>query len=609
MGKVRVAIVGMGNCASSLIQGLHYYQSKSPDEAIGVMHWNIGGYNVTDLDVVAAFDIDARKVGKDINEAIYAPPNCTTFFDKDVPPTGVKVQMGCVLDGFAEHMEDYPAERRFEKSTAAQPTQADVVRVLRDTKAEVLISYLPVGSQAATEFYMNCALEAGVGVVNCIPVFIASDAKWAKKFADKNLPIIGDDIKSQVGATIVHRVLTDLFSKRGVKLHRTYQLNTGGNTDFLNMLNRSRLKSKKISKTEAVRSVAGDQMLDENIHIGPSDYVPWQKDNKLCFIRMEGSLFGDVPMNIELRLSVEDSPNSAGVAIDMIRCVKVAMDRGIGGVLAAPSAYFCKHPSTQYTDDIAYEMTEAFIAPQASDATTKALILAAGLGSRLRELGNSKPLTLLEGVPMIERIVRQSVDGGVNEFVIVVGYMGDEVKTFMSKLGQELKVNIQCVTNEAWNKGNGRSVLAARSLLSNGPFYLMMADHLFDPAILRALRAKQLHDGMVRLAVDTNLTNPWVDLNDVTKVRQQNGLVADIGKNIEQYNCFDTGFFYCTLALFDAIERSIEKTGDDSLSGGIRELGRANAVEALDIGKLEWIDIDDPKAHRQSQGMVRKVAG
>ncbi len=608
MGKVRVAIVGIGNCASSLIQGLHYYKSKSPEEAIGVMHWNIGGYNVTDLEIAAAFDIDARKVGRDVNEAIYALPNCTTFFEKNVPPTGVKVQMGYVLDGFADHMENYPVERRFVKADAAEPTHADVVKALRDSKAEVLISYLPVGSQKATEFYMNCALEAGVGVVNCIPVFIASDAKWAKKFADKNVPIIGDDIKSQVGATIVHRVLTDLYAKRGVKLHRTYQLNTGGNTDFLNMLNRSRLQSKKISKTEAVRSVAGDHMADENIHIGPSDYVPWQKDNKLCFIRMEGSLFGDVPMNIELRLSVEDSPNSAGVAIDMIRCVKVALDRGIGGVLGAPSAYFCKHPSTQYTDDIAYEMTEAFIAPVATNAPVKALILAAGLGSRLRELGNSKPLTMLEGTPLIERIVRQSVDGGVNEFVVVVGYMGDEVTGFLEKLSKELKVSIQCVVNEAWNKGNGRSVLAARDLL-NGPFHLMMADHLFDPAILRALRAKQLHEGMVRLAVDTNLSNPWVDLNDVTKVRQQNGRVADIGKNIEQYNAFDTGFFYCTPALFDAIERSISTHNDDSLSGGMRELGRANAVEALDIGALEWIDIDDPKAHRQSQGMVRKVAG
>jgi choline kinase len=284
------------------------------------------------------------------------------------------------------------------------------------------------------------------------------------------------------------------------------------------------------------------------------------------------------------------------------------LDRGIGGVLAAPSAYFCKHPSTQYTDDIAYEMTEAFIAPQKSNAPVKALILAAGLGSRLRELGNSKPLTLLEGIPLIERIVRQSVEGGVSEFVVVVGYMGDEVTAFLENLSKELKVRIQCVTNDAWNKGNGRSVLAARALL-DGPFHLMMADHLFDPAILRALRAKQLHDGKVRLAVDTNLTNPWVDLNDVTKVRQQNGLVADIGKNIEQYNCFDTGFFYCTPALFDAIERSIEKTGDDSLSGGMRELGRANAVEALDIGRLEWIDIDDPKAHRQSKGMVQKAVG
>ncbi len=608
MGVVRVAIIGIGNCASSLIQGLHYYKSKSSDEAIGVMHWNIGGYNVTDLEVVAAFDIDARKVGRDVNEAIYALPNCTTFFEKNVPPTGVKVQMGHVLDGFADHMENYPVERRFIKADVTEPTQADVVKVLRDTKADVLISYLPVGSQHAAEFYMNCALEAGVGVVNCIPVFIASDAKWAAKFAERNVPIIGDDIKSQVGATIVHRVLTDLYAKRGVKLHRTYQLNTGGNTDFLNMLDRSRLQSKKLSKTEAVRSVAGDRMADENIHVGPSDYVPWQKDNKLCFIRMEGSLFGDVPMNIELRLSVEDSPNSAGVAIDMIRCVKLARDRGIGGVLGGPSAYFCKHPSTQYTDDIAYAMTESFIAPLAGNAPIKALILAAGLGSRLRELGDSKPLTKVEGIPLIERTVRQSIEAGINEFVVIVGYMAAEVTAFLEKLSQELKVNIQCVTNDAWNKGNGRSVLAARALL-DGPFHLMMADHIFDPAILRALRAKPLHDGEVRLAIDTNLSNPFVDINDVTKVRQQNNLVADIGKNIEQYNAFDTGFFYCTPALFGAIERSINVHNDDSLSGGIRELGRIGKVEAVDIGTLEWIDVDDPKAHRQSLSLVSKAAG
>ena len=361
MKKIRIAIVGVGNCASSLIQGIHYYRDKRADEAIGLMHWEIGGYRPSDIEVVAAFDVDRRKVGRDVAEAIFAPPNCTTIFCGDIPPTGVKVHMGRVLDGVADHMQQYDEKYRFVQAEGAEPDQAEVVRVLKASGTEVLLNYLPVGSEQATRFYAECALEAGVAFINNIPVFIASDPEWARRFEERNIPIIGDDIKAQLGATITHRALTDLFKKRGVKLERTYQLNTGGNTDFLNMLNRSRLASKKESKTEAVQSVADQRLDDENIHVGPSDYVAWQKDNKVCFIRMEGRLFGDVAMHLELRLSVEDSPNSAGVAIDSIRCAKLALDRGEGGILYAPSAYLCKHPPRQYTDDEAYRMTEAFI--------------------------------------------------------------------------------------------------------------------------------------------------------------------------------------------------------------------------------------------------------
>ena len=361
MSKIKVAIVGIGNCASSLIQGIHYYRDRRPEEAIGLMHWEIGGYRPGDIEVVAAFDIDKRKVGKDVSEAIFAKPNCTTVFCGDIPPSGVKVRMGKILDGFSDHMRDYPEDHTFVLADEPEPTEEEVVKVLKESGAEVLMNYLPVGSEEATRFYAACALEAGVAFVNNIPVFIASDPTWARRFEEKNIPIIGDDIKAQLGATITHRTLTDLFRKRGVKLERTYQLNTGGNTDFLNMLNHSRLKSKKESKTEAVQSVAAERLTDENIHVGPSDYVAWQKDNKICFLRMEGKLFGDVPMNLELRLSVEDSPNSAGVAIDSIRCAKLALERRQGGIIEAPSAYFCKHPPVQYTDDEAYAMVNAFI--------------------------------------------------------------------------------------------------------------------------------------------------------------------------------------------------------------------------------------------------------
>jgi myo-inositol-1-phosphate synthase len=312
--------------------------------------------------VVAAFDIDRRKVGKDLNEAIFAPPNCTKVFCSDLCDSGVIVQMGRILDGLSEHMRGYEDKYTFVPADAPEAEKDGVVRTLKETGCEILLNYMPVGSEEATRFYAECALEAGIGFVNNIPVFIASDPKWAQRFKEKNLPLIGDDIKSQLGATITHRALTDLFRKRGVKLERTYQLNTGGNTDFLNMLNRHRLASKKKSKTEAVQAVTAHRLDPENIHIGPSDYVPWQKDNKVCFIRMEGKLFGDVAIDLELRLSVEDSPNSAGVAIDSIRCAKLALERGEGGVLEAPSAYFCKHPPRQFADDEAFRMTENFIA-------------------------------------------------------------------------------------------------------------------------------------------------------------------------------------------------------------------------------------------------------
>lgn len=359
---IRIAIAGIGNCASSLVQGLYYYTpERCAGGVVGLMHTEIGGYQPSDIKVVAAFDVDVRKVGQDVSKAIFAKPNCTKVFCDNIPEMGVTVQMGHVLDGISEHMSNYDEDRTFVRASATELSKAQIVAILKDTKTDVLLNYMPVGSEKAARFYAECALEAGCGFVNNMPVFIASDKAFADRFAAANLPIIGDDIKSQVGATITHRVLTDLFAKRGVKLMRTYQLNTGGNTDFLNMKNQERLASKKKSKTEAVQSVAKTRMENEDIHIGPSDYVPWQNDNKICFIRMEGLLFGDVPMDLELRLSVQDSPNSAGVVIDMVRCCKLALEMGVGGVLAGPSAYFCKHPPVQYTDDIAYEMTETFI--------------------------------------------------------------------------------------------------------------------------------------------------------------------------------------------------------------------------------------------------------
>lgn len=358
--KIRIGIVGVGNCASSLIQGLGYYKSldNNDNKGLGLMHYNLGGYRPEDIEVVSAFDIDKRKVGKDIHEAIFQPPNCTKVFYKDLKASQVKVSMGEVMDGVSAHMIDYEEDKTF---IVAQERPIDVEKVLRETETEILINYLPVGSERATEFYANACLRTGASLINCIPVFIASDEGWAKRFEEKGIPIVGDDIKSQIGATIIHRILTRLFMDRGVKIDRTYQLNFGGNTDFLNMLNHSRLKSKKISKTEAVQSQMDEPLEADNIHIGPSDYIPWQKDNKVCYLRIEGRGFAGIPLNLELRLSVEDSPNSAGIVIDAIRCCRLARDRGVGGVLTSVSAYFMKHPPAQFPDNDASHMLGEFI--------------------------------------------------------------------------------------------------------------------------------------------------------------------------------------------------------------------------------------------------------
>lgn len=367
MKKVKLAIVGVGNCASSLIQGIEYYRkhnTQTRKEALGLMNYEIGGLRPQDIEIVCAFDIDRRKVGLPLHKAIFQAPNCTTLITDNLSEPKTIVQMGRVFDGVAEHMKEYADARTFLVSDK-QPV--DVVKALKKSGAEVLISYLPVGSQKATEFYAECCLEAGVSLINCMPVFIASDPGWAKRFAEAGIPIIGDDIKSQVGATIVHRTLAKLFEDRGVHIDRTYQLNTGGNTDFLNMLNRTRLKYKKISKTESVQSQLLERLDSENIHIGPSDYVPWQNDNKVAFIRIEGRGFANIPMNMEVRLSVEDSPNSAGVAVDAIRCLKLARDRKVKGPVYSVSAYLMKHPPRQYSDNAAKKMVEDFIANKRRD--------------------------------------------------------------------------------------------------------------------------------------------------------------------------------------------------------------------------------------------------
>ena len=353
MGKINVAIIGVGNCASSLVQGIHKYREIPEDETIpGLMHPRIGGYEIGDINIVAAFDIDAKKVGKDLSEAVFAKPNNTIKF-AEVPQTGVTVERGMTHDSIGKYVADIVEK--------APGSTVDVAAVLKERECDVVISYLPVGSENATKWYVEQILNAGCGFVNCIPVFIAREDYWQNRFKSKNLPIIGDDIKSQLGATITHRVLTRLFQDRGVTVDRTYQLNFGGNTDFLNMLERERLVSKKISKTNSVTSQLDQDIGANSIHIGPSDHVPWLNDRKWCYIRMEGHAFGGAPINLELKLEVWDSPNSAGVVVDAIRCCKLALDRGESGAVEGPSAYFMKAPPIQHSDDVARQMVEDFI--------------------------------------------------------------------------------------------------------------------------------------------------------------------------------------------------------------------------------------------------------
>jgi myo-inositol-1-phosphate synthase len=351
--KVRVAIIGVGNCASSLVQGVQFYKDAAPEDRVpGLMHVNLGGYHISDIEFTAGIDVVDTKVGKDLCEAIFSFPNNTQKF-ADVPTLNAPVYRGMTHDGLGKYLSQIVKK--------APGKTDDIIRILRETKTDVVVSYLPVGSEMATKWYVEQVLEAGCGFINAIPVFIASSEYWGERFRARGLPIIGDDIKSQVGATILHRVLTSLFVDRGVRLDRTYQLNFGGNTDFLNMLERERLESKKISKTNAVTSMLPYPLPDDDVHVGPSDFVPWLTDRKWCYIRMEGTTFGEVPLNVETKLEVWDSPNSAGVVIDAIRCIKLAMDRGIGGPLIGPSSYFMKSPPKQFKDNIAREMTEAYI--------------------------------------------------------------------------------------------------------------------------------------------------------------------------------------------------------------------------------------------------------
>jgi len=361
--KIRVAIIGVGNCASSLVQGVYYYQNADPSEFVpGLMHVDLGGYHVSDIEFSAAFDVDATKVGKDLSEAIFSGPNNTYKF-ADVPYLNVPVSRGMTHDGLGKYLSQI--------ITKAPGPTADIVRILKETETDVVINYLPVGSEMATKWYVEQVLDAGCAFINCIPVFIAREEYWQKRFEERGLPIIGDDIKSQVGATITHRVLTRLFADRGVRIDRTYQLNFGGNTDFMNMLERERLESKKISKTNAVTSQIDYELPAENVHVGPSDYVPWLEDRKWCHIRIEGTTFGDVPLNLELKLEVWDSPNSAGVVIDAVRCARLAMENNISGALLAPSSYFMKSPPVQYHDDVAHQKVEEFIAQTAVKSGAK----------------------------------------------------------------------------------------------------------------------------------------------------------------------------------------------------------------------------------------------
>jgi myo-inositol-1-phosphate synthase len=611
VAKIRVAIVGVGNCASSLIQGLEYYRGANDTEVNGLMHPVVGDWSVRDIEVVCAFDIDRRKVGKPLEQAIFAKPNCTTVFQAALPVSNVIVQMGPILDGIAGHMAEYSDDAAFRPSDA-EPV--DVAQALKESGAEVLICYLPVGSEQAVRHYAQACLDANVAMVNCVPVFIASDPVWAAKFREAGVPIVGDDIKSQVGATIVHRTLSRLFNDRGVSLDRTYQLNTGGNTDFLNMLEMSRLKSKKESKTESVQSQLETRLSDRNIHIGPSDYVPWQNDNKVAFIRMEGRGFGDVPMHLELRLSVEDSPNSAGVVIDALRCAKLGLERGEGGPLEAPSSYFMKHPPVQLRDSVARDVCNAFIGggparitPEAVSTDTmpkgagavrprSALILAAGLGSRLvPNTSLPKPLAQVHGLTLAEwvvRTLRDSID--IERFVVSIGYEADTVRSHFRSVAKRSGVAVEFVSASDWTKGNGASALAAAKSFGEEPFVLTMCDHLYDHALPLRLVREAPEPGHMLLAADYDKAN-LLDIDDVTKVKTNVSDIAAINKALTDWDCSDTGVMYCTSGLFDGL-REAAKDGEHGLSAGLARLAAKSRAHVVDVTGCWWLDVDTAEA-------------
>ena len=607
MSRIKIAIAGVGNCASSLVQGLEYYRQRGDQVVSGLMRQEIGGWQATDIDIVAAFDVDARKVGRPVEEAVFAKPNCTKMFQADLPATGVTVQMAPVLDGIADHMDDYSDDEAF-RLADAEPV--DIAEVLRETGAEVLLCYLPVGSEKAVRHYAEACLAAGVAMVNCVPVFIASDPAWAARFRDAGVPIVGDDIKSQVGATIVHRSLSRLFNDRGVSVDRTYQLNTGGNTDFLNMLQQTRLKSKKKSKTESVQSQLDDRLSDSNIHIGPSDYVPWQDDNKVAFIRMEGRGFGDVPLELELRLSVQDSPNSAGVVIDALRCARLALDRGQGGPVEAPSAYFMKSPPVQMRDSIARDQLDTFIAAsddsvaqlpapkraQRSATPQTALILAAGTGSRLFPSGElPKPLAPVGGRTMAEWVVTTLKDSaGIEDFVVSLGHEAELVGSQFRSIARRTGVDIRFVEAPNWRDGNGASALAAAELLGDGPFLLSMCDHLYDGNLPAILAATPPEGGGMLLAVDFD-TDDVFDVDDVTKVKVDGDRITGISKSLEDWDGSDTGVMHCTPGLFGAL-RDAAADGRYGLSDGLACLARQGLARTVDVSGCWWLDVDTPEA-------------
>ena len=615
MEKIRIAIAGVGNCASALVQGLEYYRIHNNKELAGLMHPSIGSWGATDVEVVAAIDIDRRKVGQPLAKAIFAKPNCTTVFQSALPVSDVIVQMGPVLDGVPDHMADYDDDVAFR---VADVPPVDVSRLLKESGAEILVCYLPVGSEKAVRHYAEACLQAKVAMVNCVPVFLASDPEWARRFREAGVPIIGDDIKSQLGATIVHRTLGRLFDDRGIGVKRTYQLNTGGNTDFLNMLELTRLKSKKKSKTEAVQSQFDTRLSDRNIHIGPSDYVPWQDDNKVCFIRLEGIGFGDVPMDLELRLSVEDSPNSAGVVIDALRCAKLGLERGLAGPLETPSAYHMKSPPVQVRDSVARDLCDAFINGGAADissnflapagktahaqcagssrASRTALILAAGTGSRLfPDTSLPKPLAPVCGQTLAERVVRTLHEAAsIERFVVSLGYEAETVQSHFQSVAQRLGLAIEFVSAPDWAKGNGASALGTAGLVGDEPFLLSMCDHLYDPDLVKRLIDEDLTAGAMALAVDAD--KPALhDVDDVMKVQVKDGKITAISKTLSDWDAADTGVMHCTPALFDALGEAAA-ADRHGLADGVAILAERGLAWAVDVTGSWWLDVDTTEA-------------